>query len=88
MLSFALRTVILVEDCFQLGRLFCGNNRTSFYLSIVTDDILRIAFVTFDGYDILKVLGSLLTILACSNCDCFHRTRSHRDNAPLRAGDD
>ena len=49
MFSFVLRTVIFLQDCFQLGLLFCGNNRAFFQLSTVADDVFRIAFVTFDG---------------------------------------
>ena len=77
MFSFVLRTVIFLQDCFQLGLLFCGNYRAFLQLSTVADDVFRIAFVTFDGCDILKVLRSLLTILTPSNCD-----RLDSSNAP------
>jgi hypothetical protein len=72
MLSLALRTVVLSQDCFQLCRLF-GSNRTAFFqFSLVTDDVLCIAFVTLDDCDMMIFPGPLLAVLTFSNCDCFH----------------
>ncbi len=85
MLPPILRAVVLCQDCFQLYRLFGGNRRACFKLSLVTDDVFGVAFVAFNGGDIVEFLRSLLPGLTCSNGDCFHiKMCSHRDKS--RAG--
>ncbi len=72
MLSFVFWTVVLAQNRLQLVRLLCSNSRTSLYLSLVTNNVFRIAFVASDRGDMVKVLWTLLTLLTCSNRDCFH----------------
>jgi hypothetical protein len=80
MLSFVLRTVILTQDCFQLGRLLSCNPEAFLQLSFVADDVFRIAFVALNCCDIVEIQRPLLPLLASSNCDRFHSDNARPQN--------
>ena len=68
MLALVLASVILGQDCLQLDHLL-GSGIVVSQLPLVADDVFRITFVTPNGCEMVKFLGSLLTLLPSSNRD-------------------